>query len=120
MKLSTYLGYNYCWFRWLLTSRRQWMRTALARAQERGGKNFWPEAAVARTQFHLYRILTEKGNSSAEATWLATEARAVLSRLLPFDPLDGVKEEDEEALFDHLQPVFGGRFTGLTLLKYVS
>jgi hypothetical protein len=96
------------------------MRTALARAQERAGKNFWPEAAVARTQFHLYQILTERGNSGAEATWLATEARAVLSRLLPFDPLDGVKEEDEGALFDHLQPVFGGRFTGLTLIKYVS
>ena len=44
----------------------------------------------------------------------------MLSRLLPFDPLNGVKEEDEGALFDHLQPVFGGRFTGLTLIKYVS
>jgi hypothetical protein len=52
--------------------------------------------------------------------WLATEARAVLSRLLPFDPLDGVSEEDEDqgALFDHLQPVFR-RFTGLTLIKYI-
>ena len=96
------------------------MRTALARAQERAGKNFWPEAAVARTQFHLHQILTERGSPSAEAMRLATEARAVLSRLLPFDPLDGVKEEDEGALFDHLQPVFGGRFTGVSLLNYVS
>jgi len=96
------------------------MRTALARAQERAGKNFWPEAAVARARFHLHQILTERGNTGAEATRLATEARAVLSRLLPFDPLDGVMEEDEGALFDHLQPVFGGRFTGLTLIKYVS
>ena len=96
------------------------MRTALARANERGGRNFWPDAAVARTQFHLYQILTERGNPGAEATWLATQARAVLSRLLPFDPLDGVEEADEGALFDHLQPVFGGRFTGLTLIKYVS
>jgi hypothetical protein len=96
------------------------MRIALARSQERAGKNFWPEAAVARTQFHLYQILTERGQSGEEATWLATEARAVLSRLLPFDPLNGVEDEDEGALFDHLQPVFGGRFTGLTLIKYVS
>jgi hypothetical protein len=96
------------------------MRIALAGAQERAGKNFWPEAAVARTQFHLYQILTERGNAGAEANWLATEARAVLSRLLPFDPLDGVKEADAGALFDHLQPVFGGRFTGLRLINYVS
>jgi hypothetical protein len=96
------------------------MRTALARAQERGGKNFWPEAAVARTQFHLHQILIEKGKPTAETGHLATEARAVLSRLLPYDPLNGVTEEDEGALFDHLQPVFGGRFTGLTLIKYVS
>jgi hypothetical protein len=96
------------------------MRTALARAQERGGKNFWPDAAVARTQFHLHQILTEKGQPSSETEHLAMEAREVLSRLLPFDPLNGVKKEDEGALFDHLQPVFGGRFTGLTLIKYVS
>jgi hypothetical protein len=96
------------------------MRTALARVQERGGKNFWPEAAVARTKFHLYQILTERGTPTAETESLAVEARAVLSRLLPFDPLNGVKDEDEGALFDHLQPVFGGRFTGLTLIKYVS
>ena len=96
------------------------MKTALAKVQERGGKNFWPEAAVARTQFHLHQILTEKGKPTAETEYFATEARAVLSRLLPFDPLDGVKEEDVGALFDHLQPVFGGRFTGLRLIKYVS
>jgi hypothetical protein len=96
------------------------MRTALARAQERGGKNFWPDAAVARTQFHLHQILTEKGKPTAETEALAAQARAVLSRLLPFDPLNGVKEGDEGALFDHLQPVFGARFTGLTLIKYVS
>lgn len=96
------------------------MRTALAKGQERGSKNFWPEAAVARTQFHLHQILTERGDPTPETEVLATEARAVLSRLLPFDPLDGVIEEDEGALFDHLQPVFGGRFTGLTLIKYVS
>jgi hypothetical protein len=96
------------------------MRTALSRAQERAGRHFWPEAAIARTQFHLYQILTERGNAGAEARWLAAEARNVLSRLLPFDPLDWIKEQDEGALFDHLQPVFEGRFTGLTLLKYVS
>jgi hypothetical protein len=96
------------------------MRTALARANERMGKNFWPEAAVARTKFHLHQIITKERIPTPEAEYLATEAKAVLSRLLPFDPLDGVKEEDAGALFDHLQPVFDGRFTGMTLMKYVS
>lgn len=93
---------------------------ALARAQERWAKNFWPEAAVVRTKFHLHQILTGRGILTAETETLAAEARAVLSRLLPFDSLNGVKDEVEGALFDHLQPVFGGRFTGLTLIKYVS
>lgn len=96
------------------------MRTALSQAQERAGKGFWPEAAVARTEFHLSHILAEKGEQTSEAVTLKAKARSVLSRLLPFDPLDGVPEEDEGALFDHLQPVFGGRFTGNSLLKYVS
>jgi hypothetical protein len=98
------------------------MRAALARAQERCLKYFWLEAAVARTQWHLHQILAENGNptTNTELEHLAADARGVLSRLLPFDPLNGVKENDEEALFDQLQPVFGGRFTGMTLIKYVS
>ena len=95
------------------------MRTALTKAQERGGKGFWPDAAVARTQFHLSQIMTQNGKPGVEANSFAAKARAVSSRLLPFDPLNGVSEEDELALFDHLQPVFGGRFTGTALLKYV-
>jgi hypothetical protein len=95
------------------------MRTALNRAQERAGKGFWPDAAVARTEYHLSQILKQNGRDGPEATSLAAKARTVLSRLLPYDPLNGVAEEDELALYDHLQPVFGGRFTGTSLLKYV-
>jgi hypothetical protein len=68
----------------------------------------------------LSQVLKEKGKDDAEAEGLASKARSVLSRLLPFDPLNGVSDEDELALFDHLQPVFGGRFTSLTLLKYLA
>jgi hypothetical protein len=96
------------------------MRTALAKAQERAGKGFWPEAAVARTEFHLSQILKKTDKDSAEASRLAAKARSVLARLLPFGPLNGVADEDELALFDHLQPVFGARFTGTSLLKYVT
>jgi hypothetical protein len=95
------------------------MRTALLKAQERADKSFWPEAAVARTEFHLSSALRNNGKDGVEPDTLVSKARLVLSRLLPFDPLNGVTEEDELALFDHLQPVFGGRFTGISLLKYV-
>ncbi|KUJ15483.1 uncharacterized protein LY89DRAFT_783619 [Mollisia scopiformis] len=102
-----------------LDEAESYMRTALSRAQERADKGFWPDAAVARTDFHLSKILIQNGKDGVEAEALATKARSVLSRLLPFDPLDGVAEEDELALFDHLQPVFGGRFVGTSLLKYL-
>lgn len=99
---------------------RENMRTALTQAKERADKGFWPDAAVARTEFHLAQIIRQKEKDPIEADGLITKARSVLSRLLPYDPLDGVAAEDELALFDHLQPVFGGRFTGgLSLLKYI-
>lgn len=88
---------------------------------ERMRKGSWPEAAVARTEFHLSQILTQQGKDLDEAQQLASRARTVLASVLPLNPLDGGVEADEElALFDHLQPVFDGRFTGRTLLKYVS
>ncbi|CAK7197989.1 hypothetical protein SEUCBS139899_000644 [Sporothrix eucalyptigena] len=112
------------------------MKSALSKASGRGGKNFWPEAAVARTKYHLSMIMSEhiktedttretsvdKEKRKEEARKLAIEAKDVLSRMLPYDPdpITGVREEDTLALFDHLQPVFGGRFTGTKLLGYVS
>jgi hypothetical protein len=96
------------------------MRTALAKAKERADKGFWPDAVIARTEFHLSKVIKQLGKDPAEAEGLVTKARSVFPRLLPYDPsLDGVPEEDELALFDHLQPVFGGCFTGLSLLKYI-
>ncbi|MCJ1467362.1 hypothetical protein MMC07_005986 [Pseudocyphellaria aurata] len=85
-------------------------------------KGSWPEAAVARTEFHLSQILTQQGKDLDEAQQLASRARAVLAHILPLNPLDcgSVEAADELALFDHVQPVFDGRFTGRTLLKYVS
>ncbi|CAK7219343.1 hypothetical protein SCUCBS95973_003790 [Sporothrix curviconia] len=112
------------------------MKSALSKAAGRGGKNFWPEAAVARTKYHLSMIMLERLQAGdgpeeseegthrrqEEARKLAIEAKDVLSRMLPYDPdpITGVREEDTLALFDHLQPVFGGRFTGTKLLGYVS
>jgi hypothetical protein len=96
------------------------MRTALMKVKERSDKGFWPEAAVARTEFHLSQVIARNKGDLVEVEALVAKARSTLSRLLPFDPLDGVQEKDELALFDHLQPVFGGRFTGLSLLKYLS
>ncbi|CAK7243705.1 MAG: hypothetical protein STHCBS139747_005231 [Sporothrix thermara] len=112
------------------------MKSALGKAAGRGGRNFWPEAAVTRTKYHLSMVMTERIKAGdapegsgedaeqrqAEARKMAIEAKDVLSRLLPYDPdpITGVREEDTLALFDHLQPVFGGRFTSTKLLGYVS
>ncbi|EFX06376.1 nb-arc domain containing protein [Grosmannia clavigera kw1407] len=112
------------------------MKSALSKAAGRGGKNFWPDAAVARTKYHLSLVMAERDSSRGlvgmdeelrtrrqdEARKLAFEAKDVLSRMLPYDPepITGVREEDTLALFDHLQPVFGGRFTSTKLLGYIS
>lgn len=106
-------------YRGELADAEQLMSKALT--LERMRKGSWPEAAVARTEFHLSQILTQQGKDLDEAQQLESRARSVLASLLPLNPLDGgVEEEDELALFDHLQPVFDGRFTGRALLKYMS
>ncbi|KAK2732801.1 hypothetical protein CKAH01_08622 [Colletotrichum kahawae] len=96
--------------------------SALGKAEGKPGKSVWPDAAVARSKFHLSLILTARngGRPPEEAQTLARESKDVLSRLLVYDDIQGVTEEDTGALFDHLQPVFGGRWTGTRLLKYVS
>lgn len=77
---------------------------------------------TARAKFLLSQILKARdgGEISKDAEKLAQEGKDVLSKLLVYDDISGVKEEDTLALFDHLQPVFGGRWTGTSLLKYVS
>ena len=105
---------------------RRWIRKALNLEHSRKGS--WSEAAVARAEFHLSLILKQQRDKNdddedEEAAQLAASARKVLAKLLPLDPLPSgvvVKEEDELALFDHLQPVFDGRFTGRAFLGYVG
>jgi hypothetical protein len=105
--------------------RRNRFRTALLKCTEHRGKSFWPEVSVARTKYHLSQVLTDKAGTTetpeGEAMTLAQEGKDVLSRLLVYDPsIPTVKEEHTGALFDHLQPVFGGRFTGQSLLEYMT
>lgn len=94
------------------------MRKALALEGSRKGS--WSEAANARAEFHLSQILKQQEKEPAEAQQLESQAKTVLARLLPSNPLGEVEPGDELALFDHLQPVFDGRFAGKALLKYVS
>ena len=78
----------------------------------------WSEEAVARTRYHLSRVLTIQGKELEKAQKLHSEAREVLDRLLPLHmPEWLVGEEDEEVLFDHLLTAMGGMFTGQKLLK---
>jgi len=55
-----------------------------------------------------------------QANELEVASREVLGRLLELNPLQGVGPGDELALFDHIQPVFDGRFTGRSLLQYLK
>ncbi|KAK1640061.1 hypothetical protein BDP81DRAFT_311482 [Colletotrichum phormii] len=98
------------------------INNALQKAEGKPGKSVWSDAATARAKFHLSQILKARngGELSIDAEKLAQEGKDVLSKLLVYDDISGVKEEDTGALFDHLQPVFGGRWTGISLLKYVS
>jgi hypothetical protein len=94
------------------------MRKALGSEHLRGESH--PEVAVARLQFHLSQILRQQDKSPDEANELEARAKLVLNKLLPLRPLKGVPEQHELALFDYLQPLFGGaRFTGRLLLQYV-
>ncbi len=79
-----------------------------------------PAAALARTQFHLSQILTSQGKRPQEAEELAQLARKALEQTQPLDALRNVAAGREVELFDHLQPVFDGRFTGLWILRYLT
>lgn len=81
---------------------------------------YWSMEAIARTQFHLSRILRALNKSPDKAQRLYDDAKVVLDHLLPLDyppQLEGVK--DEAVLFDHLLTVSDARFTGLGLLELV-
>jgi len=93
------------------------MREALALDNSR--REAHPEAAVARTRFHLAQILRSQQKDLEEANVLEVTAKEVLERLLELNPLHGVAPDDGLALFDHIQPVFDGRFTGRSLLQYL-
>jgi hypothetical protein len=82
-----------------------------------------PDPVIARTSFFLSQILQQQGKSRDEAQELANYAREILATLTEVQPLDAltdVNQEHEMALFDHLQPVFDGRFIGRDILKYLS
>lgn len=94
------------------------MRTALDLANMK--KATYSDAAIARTQFHLSEIITQQRKNSREARELGQTARSILERPHPLNNLNRVLQEHELALFDHLQPVFDGRFTGMWILEYIG
>ena len=82
-----------------------------------------PEAAIARTRFHLSNILRQQDKCLAEAQELKETSMQTLRALTEsqcLEALKDVKDDHELALFDHLQPVFDGRFTGRHILAYLS
>jgi hypothetical protein len=80
----------------------------------------FPEAALSRTQFHLSQVLVKQKKNLEESQSLAEGARQILTQEYPLKKLEGVPEEHELVLFDHLQPALDGRFTSPWLLKYLQ
>jgi hypothetical protein len=98
-------------------------------------------ARVERTQTDSPAPDTALSTRLKESASLARRARAVLIKPQSLEPLtskgdqrlkkqiepsslltaglNSIRKDHELALFDHLQPVFDGRFTGLHLLQYL-
>jgi methyl coenzyme M reductase gamma subunit len=64
-------------------------------------------------------VLSKQDKDIDESTALAEAAREFLKQDHPLKKLEGVPEDHELVLFDHIQPVFDGRFTSPWLLKYL-
>jgi hypothetical protein len=95
---------------------RNWIRLCLTRAE----KAHWPEEPLCRAQFHLAKIIQMKDPASSEAAQLESRAQKILLRLIQHDKPDYLKDVDDDMiLFNHLQPVFRGRFTGTKILRCV-
>ena len=81
---------------------------------------YWSIEAIARTQYHFSLVLRAQKKELERATKNYEEAKATLSRLLPLDLPDKLKDiKDDGVLFDHLLTVYGARFTGTELLKFI-
>ena len=81
---------------------------------------YWSTEAIARAQYHLAVCLRAQKKDLDKATRNYDEAKATLTRLLPLDYPETLKNvQDEAVLFDHLLTVYGARFTGRGLLSYI-
>ena len=81
---------------------------------------FWSIEAIARTQYHLAMVLRAQGKELERADRNYDEAKATLTRYLPLDFPDILKDvKDEAVLFDHMLTVYGARFTGRGLLELI-
>jgi hypothetical protein len=92
------------------------MKECLARA----ANSRCPEEATGRVEFHLSNIYREQGIEEEEAERLDQEARKILTKYSSTTPeyLRGV--EDKIMVFDEMQPVESGRFTGRGLLPHMQ
>jgi hypothetical protein len=89
---------------------------------EASREGYCPEAVLARVKFHLSNLLQDQKKSPEEAEQLSESSRRTLRALMETQSLDAlkdVKDNDELAIFDHLQPVFDGRFIGRDILRYL-
>ena len=78
------------------------MRAALQKSEERGGRNFWPEAAVARTKFHLSQMLEQKQAVAALNQQIASRKNQLTETEFSLHELPTVMAQKVQALRNEL------------------
>jgi hypothetical protein len=96
------------------------MKECIDTAIESAKNSRFPEESLGRAQLHLSKILREQGIEKEEADRLETNALNILYKysLYASEFLRGI--EDPMVMFDDLQSIFDGRFTGRQLLNYMQ
>ena len=80
----------------------------------------FPEEALGRAQYHLSKMFREQGIEEDDADRLEAQGLKVLGKYSQYasEFLKGV--DNPMTLFDDLQSIFDGRFTGQQLVRYMQ
>lgn len=79
-----------------------------------------PKEALGRAQYHLSQILREQEIEEGEAQKLEANGLRILDEFSQYASKFLKGSNDKMAMFDDLQPIFDGRFTGQMLLTYMQ
>ncbi|OTB08363.1 hypothetical protein M426DRAFT_7683 [Hypoxylon sp. CI-4A] len=97
----------------------RYMEECVNRASTVGRKR-WPECALGRARMHLSRLLKETFADPKIIEPHENFGKAILDKYRNACELFTPRTDDDMILYDSLQPVFDGRFTGRDLLPLLQ